>query len=199
MNSQPEFWAVPGPKPLNQRLFVALFPDEHSVQLIHELGGAMRQRHRLTGQVRPLSHLHITLRWINDYAEISQSIVEAVQRACEAAAARAAPFEVRLDRVVSWGNGVGKHPLVLTGHGDHNDPLLEFQHALWKELIKCGYPGKGGRDFNPHITLLYDQHNILEEPVPAVTWIANEIVLVHSEVGHTTYHHRGRWRLRGEA
>jgi 2'-5' RNA ligase len=156
----------------------------------------MRHRYNL-GKERPLDHLHITLRWINDYVEIPDSDVEDVSRACEAATARAAPFEVRLDRVVSWGNGVGKHPLVLTGHGDNNDTLLEFQHALWKELIKCGQPGKGGRDFNPHVTLLYDERSIQEEPVPPITWTVNEIVLIHSIVGATHYDPRGRWRLRG--
>jgi 2'-5' RNA ligase len=164
---------------------------------MHGLAGEMRHRHHLTGAVRPLSHLHITLRWINDYAEIPPGALEDVRGACEAATAFAAPFEVRLDRVAGWGNGVGKHPLVLTGHGDHNDALLEFQHALWKELIKCGQPGKGGRDFNPHVTLLYDQRSIPEEPVPPVSWMANEIVLVHSEVGATKYHYPGRWKLRG--
>lgn len=197
MNDQPELWEIPAPKPPNQRLFLAIFPDPHSARAIHGLAGEMRQMHRLTGAVRPLSHLHITLRWINDYVEIPTGTVEDVRRACEVATARVAPFDITLDRVVGWGKGVGKHPLVLTGHGDCNDALLEFQLALWTELIKCGHPGKGGRDFNPHVTLLYDQCSIPEKPVPPVSWAVKDIVLVHSEVGVTKYHELGRWKLRG--
>jgi 2'-5' RNA ligase len=197
MNNQLELWETPRPKLPNQRLFLALFPDDPSARLIQGLASEMRRRHNLTGTPRPLDHLHMTLRWINDYVEIPQSTVEDVRRACEAATAQMAPFEIKLDRVGSWGNGIGRHPLVLTGHGNNNDALLEFQHALWKELIKCGHPGKGGRDFNPHVTLLYDQRSIPEEPVPPVTWMASGIVLVHSEVGKTQYHYPGRWKLRG--
>ncbi len=197
MSDQLEFWKIPAPKPANQRLFVGLFPDDPSAQLIQRLAGDIRQSHGLTGKVRPLSHLHITLRWINDYADIPPGTEADVFGACEAATARAAPFDITLDRVVSWGKGPGNHPLVLTGHGGRNDALLEFQHALWKELIKCGQPGKGGRDFNPHVTLLYDQSNLPEEPVPPIHWTVNDIVLVHSEVGATKYHELGRWKLRG--
>lgn len=197
MSTQPELFETPEPKPPNQRLFVGLFPDSHSAGLIHGLASEMRHRHNLGGKERPLDHLHITLRWINDYVEIPERAVEEVSRACETVTTRVAPFGVKLDRVVGWGNGIGKHPLVLTGHGDNNDALLEFQHALWKELIKCGQPGKGGRDFNPHVTLLYAQRRIPEEPVPPITWTVNEIVLIHSIVGATHYDPRGRWTLRG--
>ena len=197
MNDQLELWNIPAPQPPNQRLFLAIFPDEPSARLIHELAGEIRQRHGLSGKVRPRSHLHITLRWIDDYVAIPPGTVNDVSRACEITTARAAPFEVTLDRVVGWGKGLQKHPLVLTGHGDSNDTLLEFQCALWKDLIKCGQPGKGGRDFNPHVTLLYDQRSILEEPVLPIAWTVNDIVLVHSELGSTKYHELGRWKLRG--
>ncbi len=197
MNAQTELWEFPPAKPANQRLFVALFPDDQSARLIQGLAGGMRHRHHLSGAVRPLSHLHITLRWIDDYVEIPESTLEDVKRACEDATVGVAPFEVRLDRVEAWGNGIGKHPLVLTSQGGYNDHLLEFQHGLWKKLIRSGHPGKGGRDFNPHVTLLYDQSSIAGEPVPPVIWTVHEIALVHSILGATKYHHLGRWKLRG--
>ncbi len=197
MNAQPELWDLPSPRPPDQRLFVALFPDSRSANLIHGLAEEVRHRHHLGGKLRPLSHFHITLRWIGDYVGIPGNVVEDVRHACETATARTAPFGISLDRVVGWGNGLGKHPLVLTGHGSHNDSLLEFQHSLWKELIKNGHPGKGGRDFNPHITLLYDQKSIPEEAVSPISWTVGEIVLIHSELGSTNYHDCGRWKLRG--
>lgn len=197
MSDQLELWKVPAPRPANQRLFVALFPDDPSARLIHGLAGDLRQRHGLTGKVRPLSHLHITLRWINDYVDIPPGTEADVRRACEAIAARAAPFDITLDRVVVWGKGLSNHPVVLTGHGDGTDALLEFQHALWKELVLGGQPGKGGRDFNPHVTLLYDQRSLPEESVSPISWTVNDLVLVHSEVGATKYRECGRWKLQG--
>ncbi len=85
--------------------------------------------------------------------------------------------------------------MVLLGRG--NPELLAFHQVLLKELLKCRCLGKGGQDFNPHITLLYDRQGIEEESVSPVSWLVDEIVLIHSEVGDTKYHELGRWKLRG--
>lgn len=197
MSIQTELWESLPAKPANQRLFIGILPDRLTAQRIHTLAAETRTQHRLSGALRPLSHLHITLRWINDYPEIPQGHVLDLKTACETVAASSAPFLVQMGRVLSWGNGVGKHPVVLTGQGDSNDPLLWFQNALWKQLILSGHPGKGGREFNPHITLLYDDLAIPGEAVAPIAWEVRDFVLIHSEVGSTKYHELGRWALRG--
>jgi 2'-5' RNA ligase len=54
---------------------------------------------------------------------------------------------------------------------------------------------KGSLKFHPHLTLLYDKQSSIKASVNPVTWTAEEIVLVCSEVGRTKYHRLGAWKL----
>lgn len=46
--------------------------------------------------------------------------------------------------------------------------------------------------FVPHLTLLYDTQPLAEGPVPPVTWIARDFVLIYSTPGQP-YRFLGRW------
>lgn len=197
MNVQSEFWNNPEPQLPRDRLFVGILPDRETAWRIHEMAAEIRHRHRLSGSLRPVDHLHVTLRWIDDYLTLSEDAVDQASAACEAAAAATAPFDVQLDRIISWGHNLERNPLVMLGGPDSNDPLLSFHQILLRELVKNRCPGRGSRTLNPHLTLLYDKNKIQEEPVPPQSWTVNEVVLIHSELGSTNYIERGRWKLRG--
>jgi len=51
--------------------------------------------------------------------------------------------------------------------------------------------------FTPHLTLLYDDRVVVEEVVTPVSWMAAELVLVHSVVGEGHYDLPDRWAFQG--
>jgi 2'-5' RNA ligase len=53
------------------------------------------------------------------------------------------------------------------------------------------------REFNPHLTLLYDERDIREEPVEEISWLVTEFALVRSLFGQGRHIVLGRWPLRG--
>lgn len=198
MNVQPELlFESNSPELPSDRLFVGILPDRETAAQIHGIAEDIRQRHGLTSPLRPLHHLHITLRWIDDYLKLPEYEVAQAAAACEAAAQAVAPFEVRLNRVLSWGHMVERKPLVMVGGPGENDPLLECHRVLLRELVKHRCPGRGSRTLNPHLTLLYNQSKVPEETAPPIRWTAGEILLIHSKLGSTEYIERGRWKLGG--
>jgi 2'-5' RNA ligase len=197
MNGQPELLENPEQPLPKDRLFVGILPDQETAGRIHEIAAGIRHHHGLTAPIRPVDHFHITLRWIDDYPKLSEFDVEQASAACESAAAKVTPFEVCLDRVLSWGHNVERKPLVMIGGVDSNDPLLSCHQVLLKELVKSRCQGRGSRILNPHLTLLYDKSKIPQEQVSPLCWKVTELVLIHSKLGTTTYLERGRWKLRG--
>lgn len=197
MNVQPELLENFEPQLPKDRLFVGILPDPETARRIYEIAAEIRHRHGLTAPIRPVNHFHITLRWIDDYPKLSEYDVAQASAACESAAAKADPFQICLERAISWGHTVERKPLVMIGGADSNDPLLSFHQLVLKELLKNRCPGRGSRALTPHVTLLYDRNKIPEEPVTPISWTVGEVFLIHSELGSTIYHERGRWKLRG--
>lgn len=195
MNTQLEFLPGAEPQPVTRSLFLALFPDSVTIQRICEQVTGIRQQHGLTARMRPLDHLHLTLHWIGDYPEVPEDLVQIIGHACKQVADRVRPFEVRLDEVLSFRGRPGSNPLVLSGDDADNARLTSLHQTLLVELAKVLPLKKGGLKFHPHLTLLYDKPGNIKAPVDPVTWTADEIVLVCSEVGRTKYHRLGGWRF----
>lgn len=74
-----------------------------------------------------------------------------------------------------------------------------LQHAVEKAMSEAGFRDSVSPQFHPHITLLYGDHDLPEQPVEPISWIARELVLVHSLHGQTMYQPKGRWLLRDGA
>ncbi|WP_206026031.1 2'-5' RNA ligase family protein [Roseimicrobium sp. ORNL1] len=183
------------PQPSTRSLFLALFPGHATIQHICEQMPGIRQQHGLTSKMRPLEHLHLTLHWIGDYPEVPEDLVQIIGHACKQVANRVSPFEVKLDEVLSFRGRPGRNPLVLSGTDADNAKLTSLHQTLLLELAKVLPLKKGGLKFHPHLTLLYDKQGNIKAPANPVTWTADEIVLVCSEVGHTKYHRLGAWKL----
>lgn len=172
------------------RLFLAVLPDQETAQRMEQLAHVLRKRLGLTGKPQTWDRLHITLNHLGDFHGVPQDKVDAASRAMSSLVATA-PFEVTLDRVVSFRAGDLK-PLVLVG-GEGVAALERFHRQLQNALAKQGIKPEGR--FKPHVTLLRDRSGIAEQSVEAFTWTAGEVVLVHSLLGRTQHVPLARWSL----
>ncbi len=196
MPAHPDLFASTRPSPPGKySVFLAVLPDRGAIEHLSEITAGLRTRHGLKGRPRPLDHLHITLHYFDDYVEVQDNLIRVVGQACEIAAELTPPFEITLDRAVSFRGRPESSPLVLTGRADGNADLTSLHKTLLKELVKARCVGKGSSGLKPHLTLLYDGRRIAEEAIDPVIWRISEIVLISSEVGATKHHHLGQWKL----
>lgn len=175
------------------RLFFAIYPDGAAAARIALLARQLRDQHGLTGRPLALERFHVTLHHLGDYAGVPQGIVAAASEA--AASVTMPPFGVTFDRATSFFGKADKRPFVLLG-GDGVATLTAFQLALDTALEKAGLGGRRTKShYNPHVTLLYDDCCVAEQPVETVGWTAHEFVLVHSLLGQTRHVPLARWTL----
>ncbi len=184
----------PVPRDGNDRLFFALCPDADATQKMLALGADLKSRHRLTGQLHLQERLHLTLDHLGDFEGRPHDIVERARKAASAVATGQAGFAVTLDRILSFGRSDRSRPLVLKA-GTGHPGLAEFRGRLWDALAAEKLPGSARSSFTPHVTLLYDTKVLTEEAVGAISWRAQEFVLIHSFMRQTRYEILGRWPL----
>jgi 2'-5' RNA ligase len=174
-------------------LFFAVLPDEGAAADISRVGQHQSRAHGLTGKPILAERLHVSVHNIGDYAGRPRGIIAA---GCEAASAVVMPsFEVAFDRVVSFGGRSGNQPFVLRG-GDGVMGLLALHRHLGAALQKVGLWRWVKPQYEPHVTLLYDDRCVAEQAVDTVRWTVREFVLVHSLHGQGRYVFLGRWKLR---
>jgi 2'-5' RNA ligase len=176
------------PKPTDN-VFLGLFPADTS--RIAELARLLRGRHGLLGRPLATDRFHMTLFCFDVRVDL-----RAVNQACALAADTTRPFEVELDRVLSFTGRPGNRPLVLRG-SDDNAALMSLFERLSAALVESRFSFKRKLRFNPHVTLLYDERSIPEESVEPIRWTVSEFVLVHSLVGRSRYIPLARWTFRG--
>jgi RNA 2',3'-cyclic 3'-phosphodiesterase len=105
---------------------------------------------------------------------------------------------VEFNGALSFRGRPGNWPLVL--HGDDGVfGLSVLQHRLGKAMENAGL-GRANRHYIPHMTLLYGDRFIADEPVkPPIRWAVHEFVLVHSLLGRSRYTVLARFPLRAQA
>jgi 2'-5' RNA ligase len=74
---------------------------------------------------------------------------------------------------------------------------MAFHRVLGTALKKANLGQWAKPGYTPHVTLMYDDSLLDATPVPPVTWMAGEVVLVHSLLGETRHIHLARWPLSG--
>jgi 2'-5' RNA ligase len=176
------------------RLFFAVHPDPRTAQRIVALAETLRTKHGLRGKPIPANRVHVTLHHLGDYCGFPESLIETVSTA----AARIAmpPFEIRLDCIASF-PGRGKRPCVLrSGAADTNQALHALQSDLGAGLRDAGLGRYIERRFTPHVTLLYDEREIVAEAVPPIVWNARAFALVHSLLGRGEHRVLAAWDLK---
>ena len=185
-----EFGASPRPA---DGLFFAVLPEAAAAADISRLGQHQSRTHGLTGKPILAERLHVSVHKIGDYAGRPRGIVAA---GCEAGAAvEMSSFDLAFDRVVSFGGRSGNRPFVLRG-GDGVAGLLALHRHLGAALQKVGLWRWVKPQYEPHVTLLYDDRYVAEQAVDPVRWTVREFVLVHSLHGQGRYDFLGRWKLR---
>lgn len=154
---------------------------------IFRLAGILKRAHNFSGELIAADRLHVSLFFLGALRAGEGCAV------CRkhGAALPIPPFEISFDRTATFGRQPGNRPFVLFG-GEGLSQLRWFREKLGIEL---GLKGAANRQFEPHVTLLYDRHRVEEHPLgEPVSWIVNDVVLVHSLNGHE---HVAKWRLRG--
>lgn len=172
------------------RLFFAVFPDTEASAAIAYPAEEVGRQHGLRGTPLRRDRPHITLHHLGDYAGLPAAVVEQAQSA--ATKMMAAPFEVRFDRVKSFGGHAQKKPCVLVGAAG-DTPLQRLRRQLGECLIHAGLRQRVTRDFTAHVTLRYERVALPEQAVATIMWTVREFALVHSLLGQTR-HERLRTR-----
>ena len=172
------------------RIFLAALPDEKTAAQIHALAEKLKDRHGFTANLILPLHLHVTLFHLGDWVALPDEIVSLASRA--AAQVRVPAFDAVFRRAESFRNSTGIFPFVLTGDKSQWRSLHDVLSAA---LTKGGLGGATRGEFEPHVTLTYDETRVKPHAVEPVQWMVRDFVLVHSELGKTTHNHLGRWPL----
>jgi 2'-5' RNA ligase len=148
----------------------------------------------LSGWPLRADRLHVSLHSLGDYRNgLPDSIVATATRAGERVVYHL--FDVAFDRVESFPTSNRRRPLVLLG-SDKLAELHDFQQAVGAAMNEVGLGSFVATNFNPHVTLLYDERLVVgPQFIAPVKWTVREFVLVHSLVGRTQHIHLARWPL----
>jgi RNA 2',3'-cyclic 3'-phosphodiesterase len=167
------------------RLFFALWPDE---AVRREIADAAREQQGLdpAGRaVRP-ERYHLTLQFLGDFDVLTAAMHGSLLAAAGAIDAPA-PFELRLDRVGSFGAG----RVVWLGCSEPPAPLVQLHRDLAGALAKVGITPGAAQQFIPHVTLHRNMGRSIGYPTPALRWRVAEFVLIDAIDGD--YRCLGRW------
>jgi 2'-5' RNA ligase len=138
--------------------------------------GLVRRQQGLPGaRWRPIEAMHITLRFFGSTAENIARDLDS-----ELATVSAAPFELELQGVGSFGEGREVHA-VWAGVAE-SEPLRRLAARCETAARRAGFKAEG-RSWRPHVTLAYlkradparvgawvQGHNLLKSPRFRVTW-----------------------------
>jgi 2'-5' RNA ligase len=174
-------------------LFFALLLEAESASRIVKLRERLCEEFGLSGRRIAADRLHISLHGIGAYDGLPRA---AVQRAKEAggAAVLAKPFDIVLDRAMSFGPKREVLPFVLRT-GDEA-ALVTFHWLLGGAMKNAGFRRIASR-FTPHMTLLYGDRAVAERSVDAIQWTVRDFVLIQSLRGRGQHIRLARWSLRG--
>lgn len=174
-----------------ETVFLALCPDSDAARQITRLAWHLRAKHQLRAMPLPERRLHVTLLRIPEHHRSDKDAVAQIAETMATISMRS--FKVGFDRVQLF-RGEQKRPLVLVG-GDQVAGVRLLQRELATALHGCGAPNRGRLQFNPHLTLLYDDGPEIDEPLEEVGWVVRGIVLVRSLRGYGRHIPLARWSL----
>jgi 2'-5' RNA ligase len=175
--------------------FLAVRPDAPAQAQLMRLAALERGAHRLKGRPRPGELLHVTLLPLGRYAspdEDADRRLDTVKAVC--ANLVHARFDVRLDRVLTFNGGHGKHAIVAAGGAGVAD-LMAFREEL-RLALADGAP-RSADGYTPHVTLLYDQAEVEEHAVAPISWTVRGFALIHSDIGKSRHTVLADWALAG--
>jgi RNA 2',3'-cyclic 3'-phosphodiesterase len=177
---------------MSGRLFLAVVPSVRPAARIYRLAKVVKRARHFLGNLIEPDCLHVTLFFLDEGSNAREYVIrmagEAARNVC------VSPFEVSFDRIASFRGRPGHYPFVMLG-GDGLNRLRELRQALGAQLMRNGLKHLVKPDFNPHVTLLYAERQVEEQPIEPLFWRVDAFVLIHSLRGHT---HLAQWPLRVE-
>jgi RNA 2',3'-cyclic 3'-phosphodiesterase len=185
--------AIAGEAGSGDAIFLAIQPPSSTIPCLSRLAWHLHDKHRLQGQPPRPQCFHNSLLFAGYHGQLRPETRDALINA--AATVRMPPFRVAFDYVMSFRNGQTR-ALVLRG-----DEGVEGLHWLRDKLVAATIDIRGlapvSRSFTPHLTLLYDEQEVREEPVEEISWTVTEFVLIHGIRGASRHIVLARWKLRG--
>ncbi|WP_260597269.1 2'-5' RNA ligase family protein [Sphingomonas endolithica] len=164
------------------RLFFAVRPSAEVVPQIARLRDHFGQARNIVADDR----LHLTTWLFPDEQDFPADAAASAQAAMQDVPLQR--FEIVLDEMVASLSHVVLVPRqISTRYG-----LLQAQ--LDKSLRRRGLLPRLGWRFNPHLTLVYGEHEAISSFAP-IAWTAEEIVLINSVVGERRHDVIARWSL----
>ena len=175
------------------RYFFAALPDPATAERIGRLAARLRVRYGLNGKLQAPERLHVTLCPVP--FGLPPSIMAALREAAEHTEMQ--PFTVMFDHVMSFKGASGNRPLVLC-EGEGTDGLHFLHEAVGKVMAKAGlHHTQVPRNFHPHVTLLYGDHDLPKQAVEPISWKVEKLTLIHSLQGLAIHRRVAEWPLRG--
>jgi 2'-5' RNA ligase len=177
---------------MSGQLYFAVVPGARPAGRIYRVAEVVKRARHFEGRLIERDRLHVTLFFLDGGSDAREHVV---RMACEAARNVCMPsFEVSFDRIASFRGQPGHCPFVLLG-GDGLSGLRLFRQALGAQMMRKGLRHLVKPEFNPHVTLLYAERQVEEQPIEPISWTVDAFVLIHSLNGHT---HLARWPLHVE-
>ena len=189
--SLPGFDVAPSPV---QNLFFAILPDRIAAGRATRLAWSLRDEHGSPRTPLAPACLHISLIGFGVDARPRPELVARVSDAAAAIALR--PFEVELDRVMTFRGEPRRLPVVLLGDSTVS-ALSLLRSTLGAQITSLAFEHWARSRFTPHLTLFYGERPVEQRTVPAISWPVREFVLIcgrRSPHRHIVF---GRWPLRG--
>src|SRR6267142_3303010 len=171
-------------------LFFGLLLEAENASRIVQLRKRLCEEFGLSGRRIAADLLHISLHGIGAYDGLPRAVVQRAKQA--GAAVLAQPFDIVLDRAMSFGPKRKVRPFVLRT-GDEA-ALVTFHRLLGRAMKNVGFRRTASR-FTPHMTLLYGDRTLAERSIDAIQWTVRDFVLIQCLWGRGEHIHLARWSL----
>jgi 2'-5' RNA ligase len=182
------------------RYFFAIVPRGETADVIDGIADRLREAAGLEAETIGRSRYHISLCGVAADGDAPAAPVGLLRQIGDRIQRRSRPFAVGFDHACSFmgrapAAGAGApRPLVLA-HSDRLPALEALQAGLRDAMAAAGMPTS--RQFNPHLTLLYDERPVPETGIAPLHWPVADFVLIRSVHGARRHDHLARWPLGG--
>ena len=198
MSEPSPFIGAQGPQAATDRFLFAVLPDSATIARVGQVVRTLRRDHALLGAPIPDEQLHISLLSLGSYIGMLPQVLAGARWAASRVAQN--PFTVQFNTALSFNSRSrvsNAFPAVLAG--DEGTIGLEtLRRSLLDSMRRLGFKNLPS-NFEPHMTLLYDQRKVPEHAVAPLTWPVKEFVLLQRHIGQRRpYTVLGRWTLRGD-
>ncbi len=175
-------------------IFFALYPPSEISAAICGFTDRMFDAGTLRGPRVARDCLHISLNHLGAFQDLPNWLID---ESCETVSKlKVRPFEVVLNRFISFENRNRLRPRVLTG----DDGLIGVD-GLYQELNAvlgaAGLPHGSQRIARPHLTLSREENALPEDFIEPVSWWVRDFRLIHSPRGESRHNVLGCWPLEG--